>query len=500
MIPSAPATRRSRRTASPRPRPRSRKRSRSATSCPRRSAASRKWVRTGRLEEAESLYREALESTEAGERKGFAEAHAGLGIMLIDAERWAEGAEHIKVARKQNGLLAGHLRRGAGSDPRQEARQGENPARFRRERAGVGQGEDLYHRGLAIYYIASNDLKAAETEALTALHLNPSDPRHGKLVALVYEKRNVPALAINACEEVLRTPGFTPTASFLHYTGTLYQKAERYNEARDKYVKRWSSTRPTRRCSRISRGCSRLAKQYDRARRCTCATSSPNPTTSTRRSDWSESLSEAGRYKQALDAANQAMEADSTRCDVRIAYARAAIRAAATRRPRRGRWRCTRRCRTVLACTPKDHTLLAALPDRHAAARPGAPQSQPGDRGAIRPTPRRTSRWACCTSRPASGFGHHAISGRRSVTIPKMPLYFLNLGVAHFQMKRLDKSIPAFRSAMALDQKLVIGSRAARSGAGVGGFAGGGGVRVPEARSRSTRPTRRRCAGSDSST
>src|SRR5258705_280822 len=77
---------------------------------------------------------------------------------------------------------------------------------FGASRRGVGQGEDLYHRGLAIYYIVANDLKAAETEALNALHLNPSDPRHGKLVAAVYEKRNVPQLAINACEDVLRTP------------------------------------------------------------------------------------------------------------------------------------------------------------------------------------------------------------------------------------------------------------------------------------------------------
>ncbi|HWN47711.1 MAG TPA: hypothetical protein VNM71_10135, partial [Steroidobacteraceae bacterium] len=165
-------------------------------------------ARTGRLEEAEALYREALDMSKRAGEKSFAEAHAGLGIILIDADKWPEGTEHIMEARKQNGGywpgIYGEARVLIHDKKYDKAK---SQLDFGGSRRGVGQGEDLYHRGLAIYYMATNDLKSAETEALGALHLNPSDPRHGKLVASVYEKRNVPQLAINACEEVLRTPG-----------------------------------------------------------------------------------------------------------------------------------------------------------------------------------------------------------------------------------------------------------------------------------------------------
>src|SRR6187431_121371 len=45
----------------------------------------------------------ALEENKLDVEKSFAEAHAGLGIILIDADKWPEGTEHIMEARKQNG-------------------------------------------------------------------------------------------------------------------------------------------------------------------------------------------------------------------------------------------------------------------------------------------------------------------------------------------------------------------------------------------------------------
>ena len=284
-------------------------------------------ARTGRLEEAETQYREALDlSSRAGE-KGFAEAHAGLGILLVDAEKWAEGAEHISVARKQNGgywpAIYGEARVLIHDKKLDKAKA---QLDFGASRRGVGQGEDLYHRGLAIFYIEKNDLKSAETEALSALHLNPADPRNGKLVATVYEKRNVPALAINACEEVLRTPGFTPTASFLHYTGTLYQKAEKYNEARERYVRAVELDSTYTPVLKDLAGLLSMARQYDNASKVYLRYVELEPNDIDAKVGLTESLAEAGRNKQALDAANQAMAADSSRIDVRLAYARAAIR------------------------------------------------------------------------------------------------------------------------------------------------------------------------------
>ena len=413
-------------------------------------------ARTGRLEEAEALYREALDISKRANEKSFAEAHAGLGIILIDADKWPEGTEHIMEARKANGGywpgVYGEARILIHDKKLDKAK---SQLDFGGSRRGVGQGEDLYHRGLAIYYIASNDLKAAETEALNALHLNPSDPRNGKLVALVYEKRNVPQLAINACEEVLRTPGFTPTASFLHYTGTLYQKADKYNEARDKYVAAVQLDSTYTPVLKDLAGLYMLAKQYDKASGIYLRYVQLEPNDISAKVGLAESLSEAGRYGQALKTANEAMAADSSRWDVRLAYARAAIRS-------RNR---TDQSRAV--------AMYAALPDSAKLeaddfALIGAQQVDAQQMDAARKSLNKAVAMDSTSAEAYFQLGlmnfkaQHPDSAvtyfRQAIRHdPKKPLYFLNLGVAHFQLKQIDKSIPAFRSAINLDKKLVIG-------------------------------------------
>ena len=413
-------------------------------------------ARTGRLEEAEALYREALDISKRANEKSFAEAHAGLGIILIDADKWPEGTEHIMEARKANGGywpgIYGEARILIHDKKLDKAK---SQLDFGASRRGVGQGEDLYHRGLAIYYIASNDLKAAETEALNALHLNPSDPRHGKLVATVYEKRNVPQLAINACEDVLRTPGFTPTASFLHYTGTLYQKAEKYNEARDKYLKAVELDSTYTPVLKDLAGLFMLAKQYDKASGVYLRYVQLEPNDISAKVGLAESLSEAGRYAQALKTANEAMAADSTRWDVRLAYARAAIRS------------------RNKADQSRAVTMYAALPDsaKLEAEDFALMGSQQVDTGQMEAARKSLNKAVAMDSTSAEAYFQLGLMNFKaqhpdSAVIyfhqairhdPKKPLYFLNLGVAHFQLKQIDKSIPAFRSAINLDKKLVIG-------------------------------------------
>ncbi|HET6348134.1 MAG TPA: tetratricopeptide repeat protein [Candidatus Krumholzibacteria bacterium] len=413
-------------------------------------------ARTGRFEEAEELYREALDLSKRSGEKSFPEAHAGLGILLIDSDRWDEGAQHIMEARKQNGGywpgIYGEARLMIHEDKLDKAK---SLLDYGGSRRGVGQGEDLYHRGLAMYYIAKNDLKAAETEALTALHLNPANPRHGKLVALVYEKRNVPALAINACEEVLRTPGFTPTASFVHYTGTLYQKAERYNEARDKYleaVKLDSTYTP------VLKDLAHLyamADQYDQASKVYLRYVQLEPNDIMAKAGLAEALGESGRYKQALDTANEAMKADSTHWQVRLAYARAAIHS----RSRADQSRAV----AVYAALPDSAQLRA---EDYTAI--GAQQIETNQldlaRGNLHKAMAMDSTYAEAyfqrgllsfkNQHPDSAVTYFRAAIRHD---NKKPIYFLNLGVAHFQLKQVDKAAPAFRGALALDNKLVIG-------------------------------------------
>ena len=413
-------------------------------------------ARTGRLEEAEALCREALDMSKRAGENAFAEAHAGLGILLIDKENWAEGAEHIATARKQNGgywpAIYGEARMLIHDKKLDKAK---TQLDYGASRRGAGQGEDLYHRGLAFYYLAINDLKMAETEALSALHLNPSDPRHGKLVALVYEKRNVPALAINACEEVLRTPGFTPTASFLHYTGTLYQKAERYNEARDKYLAAVELDSTYAPVLKDLAGLLLLAKQYDQASKVYLRYVQLEPNDIDAKVGLAESLSRAGRYRQALEAATRAMEADSTRWDVRLAYARAAIRSR-----NKGQQAHAVEMYTALPDSAKlgaeDYTLIGTQ-------QVDTKQLDSGRRN-LNHALALDSTYAeayfqlglMCfkNSHPDSAITYFNSAIRQD---PKVPLYFLNLGVAEFQLKHMDKSIPAFRGALKLDPRLVIG-------------------------------------------
>jgi tetratricopeptide (TPR) repeat protein len=253
-------------------------------------------VRTGRFEDAEALYREALDMSKREGEKSFAEAHAGLGVLLIESDRWEEGAQEVALARKQNGgywpAIYGEARILIRDKKLEKAKA---QLDYGASRKGAAQGEDLYHRGMAMFYLATNDLKEAETEALSALHINPSDPRHGRLVAYIYEKRNVPALAINACEEVMRTPGFTPTASFVHYTGTLYQKAERYNEARDRYLQAVELDSTYAPVLKDLAGLLRLAKQHDQASKVYLRYVELEPDDIEARVGLAESLNDAGR-------------------------------------------------------------------------------------------------------------------------------------------------------------------------------------------------------------
>jgi len=413
-------------------------------------------VRSGRFEEAENLFREALSAQKRENSKGFAEAHAGLGLLLIDSERWDEGAEQIHAAYKLN---SGYWPAIYGEGRLQLRDRKWDKAKTFLEwgaaRKGVAQGEDLYHRGLAFLYLGTGDLPAAEKEALTAFHLNPVDPRNGTLVAQVYEKRNVPALAIAACEEVLRNPSVTPTASFVHFTGTLYQKAERYNEARDKYLQAMQIDSTYAPVLKDLAGLFAMAKQYDKSSKVYLRYLEQEPNDLDAMVGLVNSLSEAGRGSQALSSANKAMQMDSTRADVRVAYARAAIKS----RDRATQARAAAVYASLpdsLVLSPKDRTLLAGYQietKKLDEARRNLNAAIAGD-STYADAYYQLGLLAFKTNNPdsAAGYFRHAIR-----LDPKVPLYHLNLGVAQFQTKRMDLCIPTFRAALALDPKMVIG-------------------------------------------
>mgnify|MGYP001317808805 CR=1 FL=1 len=413
-------------------------------------------TRTGRFEEAENLYREALDIQGREGGKGLPEAEAGLGILQIDTERWDEGAEHITKAYKQNSGYWPAIYGQARIEIR--AKKWDKAKSFLdwgASRKGVGQGEDLYHRGMAIYYMGRNDLISAEKEALTALNMNPTDPRHGVLVAQVYEKRNVPASAIAACEDVLRQPGVEPTASFIHFLGTLYQKAGRYNDARDQYVKAMDLDSTYAPALKDLGGLFELAKQHDNASKVYLRYIELEPDDVEAYVGLTESLGESGRFAQAMQTANKAMELDSTRADVRLVYARTALR------------------NRDKALRSRGADAYASLPD---SVQLGAEDlvllaSYEIDNGRLVDAKARLDAAVMADSSYADAYFQRGLLSFKTNSPdsaimnfqeaiqhdPKVALYHLNLGVAYFQANQLDLAKPALRKAITLDKRPVMG-------------------------------------------
>ena len=93
-----------------------------------------------------------------------------------------------------------------------------------RRRQGQKEGEDRYQHALALWLVGTGDLAQAETAALIAFSIDSTNPEYGTLVARIYDRRNTPALAVDAYERALASPGMTPTAPVLNDLGQLYQR------------------------------------------------------------------------------------------------------------------------------------------------------------------------------------------------------------------------------------------------------------------------------------
>jgi tetratricopeptide (TPR) repeat protein len=411
-------------------------------------------LRSGRFQDAERLYREAIDAQAKEGGKDLPEAHAMLGIILIETDRWQEGAKEIHTASQLDSncwpAIYGEARLLMRDHKWDEAEKLLNKGA---KKKGVSQGEDLFHHGWGVFYLGTNDLTMAETSALSAFHLNPSDPWHGKLVAQVYEKRNVPALAIAACEEALQTSGVPPTASFVHFMGTLYQKAGRYTEARDSYQRAVEIDSTYAPVLKDWAGLMTLAKQYDRAAQIYLRYVQLQPNDVDALVGLSGALYDAGRYAQALDVASKAMGMDSTKSSVRIAYARAAIRNRDPVMRDRGAQIYTSLPDT-LHWQSKDRVLLASY------------QIENGQQDLARANLQQVIATDSTYAEAYFQLGLLALKtqGPEAAIVqfdkaishdPKVPLYYLNAGVAQFQAKRFDKAIPAFRSAIKLDPRFV---------------------------------------------
>ena len=221
-------------------------------------------LREGRYPDAEAYYRKSIA---AGGGK-FPMANAGLGLLLLRLGRDQEAAQEFDLAldadsslwRAHYGKARLHLADEEWGKAKKELDHGA-------DLRGLAKGEEKYQYGMALYLLGTGDVAGAEKSALLAMHLDPTDPDYGTLVARIYQMNDNTVLAINAYEQALNMPGMTPMAPMLNNLATLYREEKRYNEARDSLTRAVAADSTYAPALKDLGDLYRLANQHDKAAR-----------------------------------------------------------------------------------------------------------------------------------------------------------------------------------------------------------------------------------------
>ncbi len=196
------------------------------------------------------------------------------------------------------------------------------------KRRGLTDREDLYHQGRALLLLETGNAAEAEKAALLAVSVNPANPENSELLARIYTQRGVPALAIQAFEQALSTPGVRPTAPMLHQLGNLYRGQQRFNEARDQYLR---AAALDSNYVAVYGDLADLLRRADRHEMAARAYLRYVADAATDTSAWlglASSLTALRRYDQARDAAARARELDPASREAQRAFVRAGLHAA----------------------------------------------------------------------------------------------------------------------------------------------------------------------------
>jgi tetratricopeptide (TPR) repeat protein len=414
-------------------------------------------VDEGRLADAETLYHEALLArVQESKKPDFPQAHAGLGLLMLRTGRAAEAAQEFQVALTEKPGLWGAVFGQAALLLQQEKWDEAKPLLDQgATRKGRADGEDQYHFGIGLYLAGKGDLKGAEKEALLALSLNPYDPQYGTLVARIYERRNVPTLAIDAYERVLGAPGTMPTAPMLRDLGALYQKVGRYNDARDRYQQAVAADSTYAPALKDLANLLRLAKQPDHAAKVYLRYVQLQPKDPDAQVWLAESCNELRQYSQALEAARAALAIDSTRIDARVAFTRAGIQSRDAQ-ARAAAVRVYASLPDTLHWKPADYLALAT--DQIDAKQ--YPLAAKILKCSLELDPAQPEAWfqqgmlELNTALPDSAIVHF----QRAIRLnPNSALYYLNLGIASFQAKHIKDAIAPFRKTLELNPDLTVG-------------------------------------------
>jgi Tfp pilus assembly protein PilF len=374
----------------------------------------------GRLREAENLYRNAIEG--AGK---FPEARAALGLVILKQGKREKEADQAftRALAEDSGLWAAQYGRARVLLIDKQAAEAKTILDRGKNKKGVKNGEDLYHHGMALYWLEMGKLDEAEKEALNAFALNPADSEINLLVGRVYQMKHTPYLAVQAFETALAAPGMTPNASFLDQLGRLYEEVGQPNQARDTYLKAVAAD------SMYAPALLHLADllhrggQPEPAARAYLRYVSIEPRDVNGFVGLSNACFDAGRMDEAFMAAESALAADSTQVEAKLAFVRSGLRSSKE------------------AAKQKAAMLAATLPDSVVTA--------PEDRALI------LYQRGLQDLKNGNPKGAIPVLEEATSLDPKNTLYQLNLAVAFLQTKDDAAARASLRRTLALDPHIV---------------------------------------------
>jgi tetratricopeptide (TPR) repeat protein len=281
-------------------------------------------LRVGDYAEAEKCFTAAL-SARGG---AWSDPRAELGLLALRGGNDSSAADAFDEALAADGkcwparygqaLL--ELKAGRWEKARDMLESG-------RDRKGVLRGEDRYHHGKALVFLANGAGPQAEVEALQAQTLDPVDPQYTALLARVYQAQGNNDLAINAWEQLLATPGITPDAPTLTELGRLYSKTGRHNDARARFEQAGAADSTYTPALRELADLFRRAKRPEQAARTwlRCVQVAPQDVES--RLGLATALRELGRMDEAAGAAKAARDLAPADAVAALLYAQVGLRA-----------------------------------------------------------------------------------------------------------------------------------------------------------------------------
>lgn len=409
----------------------------------------------GRLEDAEAYFRTALQTRRQRDDDDYPEARAGLGLLLMRLGRTAEAQmEFDRALEEQDDLWPARFGQAWILLQKEDYDAARRRLEEGRTRQGRAEREDLYHFGMALLHLGRGELDEAEPEALRALNLNPTNAEYARLVGRIYEQRNAPTLAIDAYEKALAAPGMEATAPMLRTLGGLYQRVERYNEARDRYL---AAVRVDSTYAPAWKDLGQLferAGQHQRAAQTFLRYVTLVDDDVEALVDLANSCLEIGRDAQALEAARAAVQLESGDSDVRLTYARAALRS----RDETAKAEAAgilADLQDPQALTPADWVALAAFQTQ----RRQYGQASESVRRALAVDPRYArahfQQGVIDLSRGQPDAAVQSLQAAVEID-PDVAGYHLNLGIAQYQRQNLEGAIAAFRQALELRGDLTV--------------------------------------------